>query len=697
MSDAKEFKKEKVRVKSKDAAPVQITAEQILREANERQVDIIRPKAKRRITDEAELKAYQTQKRGEFEDNLRRNQQRPNIWTKFARFEESQGDLRRMRSVYERANECMQWKHPPLWIKYAEAEMRSKQPAYARNVLDRAVTILPRIDSLWLKYAFFEETLGEIDRACLVFERWMDWSPPLAAWQAYVNMLVRFGRNEVAHAVAARAVVCHCKDLEAWVWASKFEEKTMGDVAKARAFYTQAVDVLGASDEILIQFAKFEERVGEVERARAVYKYAIEHVPDKTRAAELLGSLCELERKSGDEDSAQESVLASRRMAYNDEVTANPFNYDVWFDWLRLETAAASGTQLDSPEAAAATVQNVRELFHRAVSAVPPAKNAESKGLWSRYIWLWLFWAFWEEDSQGDVISARTVYAKLIAVIPHELFTFSKVWILFAQFEIRHLVLPSVAVEELDAAQTDLLLAPVRRLLGLAIGKAPSSKLFEFYIKFETRVGVPYRVRTLYEKWLETSADASKVWMEFITYEKERKEFDRVRGLFQAALERDEELDSAEGVWRAYIEFEREQDHMEAVREAFRTLTGRTNHVNVWLAWSRQEIKLLNEKHPLASVSVARKVFVDAHVALSAEIDDQADDAMQDDEEDSKDSVLKLLEAWGGFESSFGSEDDVQKVRRLQSNLTGAARTQEEQALPLSERFQAWKKQKQST
>jgi hypothetical protein len=60
------------RVKNKAPAPIQITAEQILREALERQEAEPAP-PKQRITDPDELADYRLRKRKAYEDSIRRN------------------------------------------------------------------------------------------------------------------------------------------------------------------------------------------------------------------------------------------------------------------------------------------------------------------------------------------------------------------------------------------------------------------------------------------------------------------------------------------------------------------------------------------------------------------------------------------------------------------------------------------------
>lgn len=181
-----------ISVKNKAPAPRQITAEQILREAQEIKLeDDFRPPASV-IADPQELAEYRAAKRQAFEDQLRRvGRWSPAAWAKYAAWEEAQRDFRRARSVMERALE-VDYRHVATWIKYAEMEMRHRFVAHARNVWDRAVTLLPRVDALWYRYAHMEEVLGNADGVRQVFERWMRFEPDHAAWMAYVNVSFSF-------------------------------------------------------------------------------------------------------------------------------------------------------------------------------------------------------------------------------------------------------------------------------------------------------------------------------------------------------------------------------------------------------------------------------------------------------------------------------------------------------------------------
>ena len=79
-------------VKNKTPAAIQITAEQILREAKERQ-EKPQPRAQVKLNDKEELDEYRLQKRRTFEDSIKRNRVNFSSWLKYAEFEERQLDF----------------------------------------------------------------------------------------------------------------------------------------------------------------------------------------------------------------------------------------------------------------------------------------------------------------------------------------------------------------------------------------------------------------------------------------------------------------------------------------------------------------------------------------------------------------------------------------------------------------------------
>ena len=73
-------------VKNKQPAPMQITAEQILREARERQEDENYTAPAQKITDPEELAVYRLKERKHFEDRLRMSKNAMGTWLKYAAF-----------------------------------------------------------------------------------------------------------------------------------------------------------------------------------------------------------------------------------------------------------------------------------------------------------------------------------------------------------------------------------------------------------------------------------------------------------------------------------------------------------------------------------------------------------------------------------------------------------------------------------
>ena len=117
--------------------------------------------------------------------------------------------------------------------------------------------------------------------------------------------------------------------------------------------------------------------------------------------------------------------MSKRKLMYENELKQNPMNYDTWFDYIRLEEdLAREGEDWD----------RARQAYDRAVANVPVTMV---KRLWSRYVYIWLKYALFEELHANDVDRARDVYKRALVVIPHCQFTFAKVWLMYAQFEVR--------------------------------------------------------------------------------------------------------------------------------------------------------------------------------------------------------------------------------------------------------------------
>jgi len=156
-------------------------------------------------------------------------------------------------------------------------ELKSRNVQHARNLFDRAVTLLPRVDQLWYKYVYLEELLQNIAGARQVFERWMQWEPDDKAWQAYIKLEERYQELDRTSGIYERWVGVR-PEPRVWVKWAKFEEER-GRVDKAREVFQTALEFFGDDEKqveraqaVFSAFAKMETRLKEFERARVIYK-----------------------------------------------------------------------------------------------------------------------------------------------------------------------------------------------------------------------------------------------------------------------------------------------------------------------------------------------------------------------------------------------------------------------------------------
>ena len=500
-----------------------------MREAKEHQEEDFKAPALK-IADVEELAEYRLKKRKEYEDLIRRVYWNESVWVKYAKWEESQKDFARARSVWERALDHHH-RSVSIWLKYAEMEMANRFVNHARNVWDRAVTLLPRVDQLWYKYVHMEEMLGMVANARVVFERWMRWEPDHNGWNAYVRFETRYKEWDLARKVYERYCACH---------------------PSVKAF---------------VRWAKFEFGLGEI--------------------------------------------------------------------------------------------ANAREVYERAVAVVPPATE---KRYWRRYIYLWINYALFEELEAKDNERAREVYRECLKLVPHASFSFSKIWILAAKFEIRRRKL-----------------AAARKILGVAIGLAPKAKIFETYVDMEMQLGNVDRCRVLYQKALEANPTDCGTWTRFANLECELGETERARAVFELATARDA-LDAPEILWKAYVDFEIEQGERARARALYERLLDRTKHVKVWMSYAQFENAPLfregGDAEDDGERAGAESRGVDPSEAdpeessrnrerRARDVYERALLSLKETQPDAKEERVMLLEAWRAFEAGAADGDAARVEKKM--------------------------------
>ena len=440
----------------------------------------------------------------------------------------------------------------------------------------------------------------------------MEWEPEEQAWLSYIKMELRYKEVESARHIYERFVQVH-PDVKNWIRYARFEEQNCY-LAKARNVYERASDFFGEEhndEKLYIAFAKFEEGNREYERTRTIYKYALDHIP-KQQAQELFKAYTHFEKNYGDRAGIETVIISKRKFQYEEEIKANPMNYDAWFDYIRLVEAEE-------------TQDVIREVYERAIANIPPSTE---KRFWRRYVYLWIYYALYEELVAKDYDRTRQVYRACLDIIPHAKFTFAKVWIMYAHFEVR---------------QKDL--ASARKALGTAIGKCPKPKIFSGYIELELQLREFDRCRKLYEKFLEYGIANRKNWIKYTELETILGDFDRARAIFKLAVNQPV-MDMPGLLWKSYIDFEIEQQEYNNVRELYERLLERTHHVKVWVSFAEFESSLKTD----GGNSNARAIYGRADKILR-------------NAENSEERAM-FLESWRDFEKENGDDKSLEVVAR---------------------------------
>ena len=329
----------------------------------------------------------------------------------------------------------------------------------------------------------------------------------------------------------------------------------------------------------------------------------------KEQCPELFKNYSIFEKKFGDRRGIEDVIINKRRFKYETEIKHNPLDYDAWFDLLRLLEADGS-------------LEDVRDTYERAIANIP---LVVSKKGWRRYIYLWINYALFEELEAQDMDKTRDVYKACLDIIPHKKFTFGKIWLMFAQFEIR---------------QKNI--SDARKIMGTSIGKCPKPKLFKGYIDLELQMREFDRCRKIYEKFLEHDMSNCNTWIKFSELETILGDSDRARAIFNLAIQQPL-LDMPEVLWKAYIDFEIEEEEHERVRALYQSLLQRTKHVKVWISFANFEACIEQTK-------LARKIFT------------EADRSLQSDTQ--KEERVLCLEAWRDFENAHGTPESQDSIKK---------------------------------
>lgn len=563
------------------ASETRITSESIIKDSLENQVRIEKPK--QTIEDIEELRSLQLTKRKEYEQQLNKNRLNYGQWIRYAKWEiEFCHDFKRARSIYERALQ-VNIEHVPFWINYIKFELSNNNINHARNIMDRAIATLPRIDKFWFLYVQTEETLQNYNKVRQLFNSWMNWKPPATAWEAFIGFETRYDEKENVRSIYKK-YVGHYPQGQTWVEWINFEMNN-GDTQIIRNVFELSIDTLLKNDiedkkipTIIEKWATWELKNKEVERANEIFKLILDKTKFQFSATQyqlLLQAFTNFELKYGDSSTSSHNVLLKRKLKYISNVESNPEDIDSWFLLFDLIYG-----------------EEYSKYMEMALLEKNKPKDTSKSLIWRRYIFIWIKYALYQEYELKDIDLARQTWNNCLKVIPPTII-FGKIWILYAQFEIRN------NEESVNRA---------RKVLGRAIGsmKQPKDKIFKYYISLEKKLGEWDRIRKIYEKWFELSLisnlKALKVLLHYIEFEKELEEHERCEALFKMGLKLinndviSNRLTPYDFLYTSFINYYKEQFEYEKARSLFEDLIKESDNVKVWIALASFESSIPNDK-----------------------------------------------------------------------------------------------------
>jgi crooked neck len=163
--------------------------------------------------------------------------------------------------------------------------------------------------------------------------------------------------------------------VENWIYYAKFEIK-FGEENNVREIFEAAIENCINKDKyesLFLEYTRFEESKKEFERARIIYKYALDNV-SKIFAEEIYNKFIAFEKQYGEREDIEKVILNKKRFDYEEILKNNSSNYDIWFDYLKLEESYNEKDRIE-------------ELYERAISNIPKVND---KLFWKRYIYLWI-------------------------------------------------------------------------------------------------------------------------------------------------------------------------------------------------------------------------------------------------------------------------------------------------------------------
>lgn len=253
------------------------------------------------------------------------------IWSMYADLEESFGTFKTCKAVYDRIID-LKICTPQIIINYAMFLEENNYFEEAFRAYEKGISLFkwPNVFDIWNTYLtkFLKRYGGDkLERARDLFEQCLEDCPPDLAkcfYLLYAKLEEEHGLARHAMAVYERATTA-VKPEEMFDMFNIYIKKAaeIYGVPRTRQIYEKAIEVLPEENSRLmcVRFAEMETKLGEIDRARAIYAHCSQ-MSDPRITADFWQTWKEFEIRHGNEDTMREMLRIKRSVqaTYNTQV-----------------------------------------------------------------------------------------------------------------------------------------------------------------------------------------------------------------------------------------------------------------------------------------------------------------------------------------------------------------------------------------
>ncbi|CAN1192380.1 Pre-mRNA-splicing factor SYF1 [Linum perenne] len=245
------------------------------------------------------------------------------LWALYVDLEESLGTLDSTRAVYERILD-LRIATPQIIINYARLLEENKCFEDAFKVYERGLKIFkhPHVKDIWVTYlSKFVNRYGntKLERSRELFDHAIEMTPADSVKPLYLH----YAKLEEDHGLTKRAMEVYDQATKAVPSNEKLgmyeiyiaRAAEIFGVQKTREIYEKAIESGLPEDDsktMCTKYAELENNLGEIDRARAIYRFASQFLADPRADQDFWSKWHDLEVVHGNEDTFREMLRVKR-------------------------------------------------------------------------------------------------------------------------------------------------------------------------------------------------------------------------------------------------------------------------------------------------------------------------------------------------------------------------------------------------